>query len=270
MQNFTTMGSMEIRLLRFIDNAEIHDSNYDIATILLKNIDRVRNMTIKEVSELCYVSQASISRFCRTMGFGSFKDFHAMISTEFSLRDDYSRNYISALKKDPNQARETYTQLILSNIESVMDPENLKDLDSITRLIHDCPSVSVFSHHFLYDIGAYLQFKLVTTGKYIHAYQIYDKQLQDAGELTKDDAAIIYTIGGTYCSRYPEIWETINASQCKLIFITQNLSNPYLNNAAYVLQCGNTNKENTGKYAALALTDCLIQNYYRKYGENNI
>lgn len=268
MQNFTTMGSMEIRLQRFIDNAEIHDSNYDIAIILLKNIDIVRNMTIREVADLCYVSQASISRFCRTMGFGSFKDFHAMISKEFSFEDDYSRNYISTLKKDPLQARSMYKEYIMQNIDSALDPENLKELDTIVRLIHDSPVVSVFSHHFLYDIGVYLQFKLVTMGKYIHAYQIYDKQLKDAGELTKEDTAIIYTIGGTYFTRYPDIWEAINASGCRTIVITQNMSNPYLNNITYTIQCGNTNKENTGKYAALALTDCLIQNYYRKYGEN--
>lgn len=265
MQDITTMGSMSIRLLRFIDTAEIHDSNYDIAVILLENIEKVRKMSISQVADLCYVSQASISRFCRFMGFGGFKEFHGMLDKEFSISNDYTRNFVSLLKSDQEKAAEEYQKLILQNLQSTLDPSNLRDVDAVVSLIHDSENVSVFSHHFLFDVGAYLQSKMILMGKYIRVYQNYENQLKDAKTLTKNDTAVIYTIGGTYFTRYSGIWEAIVSSGCRIVVITQNRSNAYLNSASYVLQCGETNQEDTGKYGALVLTDYLIQTYVRRY-----
>jgi DNA-binding MurR/RpiR family transcriptional regulator len=204
--------------------------------ILLGNIEKVKKMFIREVADHCYVSQPSISRFCRYMGFISFKEFHSMLSKEFSMNNDYSINYISNLKHDQKAAIENYEKVIIENIHNSLDPENLKNVENIARVIHDSKTVTVFSHHFLYDIGVYLQSKMIMMDKYIHACQTYDNQLSDAMSLTKEDTAIIFTIGGTYFTRYNSIWDAISSSGCTVIVVTQNQSSTYLNTVNYILK----------------------------------
>ena len=62
MPNAKAMGSLSNKLLSYISTTLVHDSNYDIALILLKNYSRLKNLSIGEVAELCYVSPAAISR----------------------------------------------------------------------------------------------------------------------------------------------------------------------------------------------------------------
>ena len=90
-------------------------------------------------------------------------------------------------------------------------------------------------------------------------------QKECAKELNEKSLAIICTIGGTYLTRYPEIWNRITTSRCKVIVITQNMGNPYLNEADYVLQCGATNKDDSGKYAVLLLLDYIVMSYMKRY-----
>ena len=52
-------------------------------------------------------------------------------------------------------------------------------------------------------------------------------------------------------SRYAKIWTTIQNSGCRILVITQNLSNAELNNARYILRCGTSNRDDIGKYCAI-------------------
>ena len=63
MNEYKAMGSITLRLLEYINDAPKKDINYEIALTLLNNFDEVKKMNITEISELCYVSPATISRF---------------------------------------------------------------------------------------------------------------------------------------------------------------------------------------------------------------
>jgi len=69
MNDRISMGSVSEKLLNFINTAQVHDSYYDIALTLVKNSEKVKHMSIAEMADLCYVSQATISRFCRFLGY---------------------------------------------------------------------------------------------------------------------------------------------------------------------------------------------------------
>jgi RpiR family carbohydrate utilization transcriptional regulator len=50
-----------------------------------------------------------------------------------------------------------------------------------------------------------------------------------------------------------------------MLIITQNLASPYLNTADFILQCGTTNRNDVGKYAALMANDLILMGYLRAY-----
>lgn len=267
MTDYKTMGSLSNRLLAFISTAPMHDSNYDIAVILVKNYKKLKGMSIGEIADLCYVSTASISRFSRFLGFENFKEFKHYLEQEFSLKDDYSRQFYAVLCSDEKMAMSMYRDELIENIYSTISPENIEIIPDVVHAIHNSSKVVYFSHHFLWDIGRFFQGKMILMGKYVEQFLAYDAQFESAKSLNKDSMAIICTVGGSYISRYSKIWDTIIGSGCKILVITQNLSNAYLNNADYVLRCGLSNRDDIGKYSALMMTDFLIMSYLKEYNQ---
>ena len=61
------------------------------------------------------------------------------------------------------------------------------------------------------------------------------------------------------------ICNAIISSGCKVLVITQNLASPYLNTADFILQCGTTNRNDVGKYAALMANDLIVMGYMQAY-----
>lgn len=267
MRDQKTMGSLSNKLLSYISTTQIHDSNYDIAVALVKNYERIKGMSIGEIADLCYASTASISRFSRFLGFENFKEFKYYLEQDFSLKDDYSRQFYAILCSDEKMAMATYRDELIENIYSTISLENMEVIPDVITAIHDSSTVAYFSHHFLWDIGRFFQGKMMLMGKYVEQFLSYDSQLESAQSLDKDSLAIVCTVGGSYISRYSRIWDSIIASECRLLVITQNLSNAYLNNADFVLRCGLSNLDDVGKYSAMMMTDFLIMSYLKKYNK---
>ncbi|MFR2301254.1 MAG: hypothetical protein ACLS6P_13480 [Clostridium paraputrificum] len=52
------------------------DTDINIARCLLKNIENIKkNISLQEISEICYTSPASISRFSHRLGYSNFNEF---------------------------------------------------------------------------------------------------------------------------------------------------------------------------------------------------
>lgn len=265
MNDRITMGSVSEKLLNFIDTAQLHDSNYEIALIMVRNYEKVKHMSIAEMADLCYVSQATLSRFCRFLGYENFRHFREDLNLEFTLLDDYSRQFQSLLKADDLKAAAMYRELAAANINSALSESNLKEIRKVTEMIHDTERCAFFSHHFLWDLGHYFQSKMIMMGKYIELYQSYDNQLGCAKSLDNQCMAFICSPGGSYFSYYSDLVRVITGSGARIVVLTQNTRSIYINRADRIIKCGETNQDDTGKYAVLAVLDSIVLQYMKRY-----
>ena len=268
MNDAKMMGSLADRLLSYVNTAPVHDSNYDIALVLLRHYQQLKELSVGEIADLCYTSKASISRFFRFLGLDSFKEFQQCLEQDFTMRNDYSRQFYAMLSSDQALAMSAYRDELIGKIYATVSPENLEAITSAVKVLHDSRNIAYFSHHFLWDIGRYFQSKMMMMGRYVEQYMDYTAQLECARRLTKQDFAIVCTLGGSYLTRYPSICNAISSSGCRLMIITQNYSSAYLNIAAFSLQCGQSNRDDVGKYAALMANDLLVMSYMRQYDKN--
>lgn len=265
MPNSKTMGALFNKLLSYINTTLVKDSNYEIALLLIQNYKKLKDVSIEEMAQMCYTSKASVSRFIRFIGFDNFKEFKQSLDQDFTMSNDYSKQFCKQLCEDENSAIQAYTEMLVADIRSTRTPENMETISKVTEVIRASDKVAFFAHHFLWDAGRYYQSKMMTMGKYVEMFMSYEDQLQSARSLNQDSVAVICTVGGTYMSRYSEIWNAIIQSGCKIVVITQNQSNAELNKADYVIQCGTSNKEDIGKYCALLTVEYLIMSYLKTY-----
>lgn len=260
------MGSVADRLLNYVNTTPQHDVNFSIASTMLQHYSQLGSLSAEEIAELCHVSKASISRFCRYLGFDHFKEFHSYLENSIGLRSDYSRSFFEMLCTDRWTAMDRYETQLVDNIHATFARDNLEKIPEMARILHDSQRVAFFSHHFLWDVGLHMQSKFLTMGKYMEQYFDYASQLDCARSLGPVDAAVVCTVGGSYPTRYGNIWNALQSSGSSLLIITQNRSSAYWNNASWVLNCGSSNQNDVGKYSALLAADLLVMHYLRQYG----
>lgn len=256
------MGSLYDLLLDYIDTVRVHDSTYQIAQTLVRHYTRLPAMTLREMSELCFVSQASFSRFCRFWGFEGFAEFkEAVDSANYRMQDDYTREFLLRLSDEERPAQGAYRDLFPGCGTFGPSDEDLRIMPEILDALESAERVVFFSHHFLWHIGRYFQGKMLLMDKYIELYQSYDHQFEAAHELGKGDLAIVCSMNGSYMSHYQEITREIFSGGARVLVLTQNSHALHINRADWVLSCGETNANDVGKYAALMTIDCMVTGY---------
>ena len=62
------MKNLFYRLIIYLDTANEKDTNYNIALFMANNFALISGMRISELANACFVSPATISRFCRALG----------------------------------------------------------------------------------------------------------------------------------------------------------------------------------------------------------
>lgn len=63
---------------------KLTESEQQIVSFIESNPRIVVNLSLEELSEKCYVSQASIIRMCKKMGTKGFSDFKIKVASELS------------------------------------------------------------------------------------------------------------------------------------------------------------------------------------------
>ena len=259
------MGALYDLLLNYVDTSRAHDSNYEIACTLVEHYMQLPTLSLREMAELCYVSPASFSRFCRYIGFESFAEFkEAVYGANYRLADDYSREFMGELMQGEEQALDLYRSSLIDVINGALDDDNLAIVPEVLDAIERAERVVFFSHHFTWHVGRYFQSKMLQMGKCVELYQSYEHQLEAAESLQEGDVAIVCSINGTYFSHYGDIVREIFAVRAKVVAITQTRRAMYINRVDYLLTCGDTNENDLGKYAALMTIDYLVMCYLRR------
>ena len=141
------MKNLFYRLIIFLDTAGENDTNYNIAYFMANNFYRIANMRISELANECFVSPATISRFCRTLGYENFAHLKQECYTFYS-NDKKFNNLINipleTMRDNPEKATNEYVQQVIQYLSYLPKLLNWKEVDAVLKLIHDSSSVAFF------------------------------------------------------------------------------------------------------------------------------
>jgi DNA-binding MurR/RpiR family transcriptional regulator len=263
-RTYKAMGSLADLLIDYVGSTRVHDQNYDIAQGLLRSYSKLSSMSLRQMADVCYVSPASFSRFCRYMGFADFLEFkEAVDGTNYRATDDYSRQFYDALMNSESEALEMHRAKVVDVLGTTLREEDLSVISEVTEALDEAHRIAFFSHHFLWHVGRYFQGRMLLLGRYVELYQSYAHQEELAAQLNEGDLAFICSLNGSFFANYSDLANTVFRSGAKVVVLTQNKYAMFVNRADYVLLCGTSNENDVGKYAALLTTDSLVLSYMR-------
>lgn len=260
-------------LLRYVNGQYKKDTNYDIALALLTHYSEIPKKTINEISDLCYVSPASISRFVKLIGFHSFQEFkNACLNTLDISKTDYSPKVIKANKNDVKEILQHYTNRVISNIQFSYDHLDFEQLDRICSYIHDSNDVLILGLEFSTLLAQHVQNRFALMNKYISVAISNEEQLESAHALKEGSTVIILSVEGGYFYRHNEVIQILLEKKVKLVVLTMNEHQKMINEFIdrEVILCSQDNTNTESRISLLYTLEIIIMYYciYFTYYKN--
>lgn len=262
------MKNLFYRLIIFLDTAQENDTNYNIAWFMANNFYRIADMRISELASECFVSPATISRFCRALGYENFAHLKQECYT-FHSDDKKFNNLINipleTMKSNPEIATQEYVNQVIAYISDLPRILDWKEIDATLKLIHDCDSVAFFGTQFSQSATLHFQTDLLMLEKFTMAYMDSSRQLDCAKELTKDSVAIIMTVNGYFTGSGFKILQYLKKSGCKVVLMTCNPELDIKIPIDHTILLGQSKNRKTGKHSLLTAVELMSLRYYSLY-----
>ena len=176
------MKNLFYRLLIYLDSANETDTNYNIAWYMAHHISEVAHMGISKLASECFVSPATISRFCRTLGYENY----AHLKQECAWFSSTSRKFnnlinvpLDMMKDHPEESTAYYSQQICTSLSQLSSYLDWNVIDEVLKLIHDSDNVAFFGTQFSHSVALHFQTDLLMLEKLTNAKVVIITNDQD-------------------------------------------------------------------------------------------
>ncbi|MGX8680040.1 MAG: MurR/RpiR family transcriptional regulator [bacterium] len=263
------MKNLFYRLIIYIDTANENDLNYKIALYMANNFYRIDSMRISELAKECFVSAATISRFCRELGYENYAHLKQECSSFKSLSTKFN-NLIDVdpdlMSHHPLQASVAYVNQVAEALKALPQTLNWYVIDEVLRLIHDSEKVVMFGTHFSNSAAVNFQTDLLMLEKFTYAYMDTEKQLACAMTMSREDVAIIVSLNGMFLQDQGHKLTTyLKRTHSKMILITSLADDQITEDFDYVIHIGMPTSGKTTKHVLLTAMELMSLRYYTLY-----
>ena len=155
------MDKLHLILLGIIQSEPNTSIDYQIAHYLLTHIEDLNEISSSKLAEICHVSKASISRFCRRIG---LKDFHELkILFNHYIPNQSKFNFTN--HSNENDSLKQYIDTIQFHLNSLKENIDWDILDELTEDIHKYKHVIIAGSFQSNSVCLNLQLNLFSSGK---------------------------------------------------------------------------------------------------------
>lgn len=194
------MFNLMIILLSTINSEPINSNNYKIAKYIIEHIQELEDCTISELAKNCYVSNSSVSRFCRDIGLEDFNDLRMQVAKAPLAYKD-ARNKFE-FKEFSDDFYSSYILSVTENLKHAFKAQEIQSqVESLVADLHHYKKVAAFGYMQSENIALHLQYDLQTSGKPVFTSIKFANQVEYIKEAGVDTLIIIFSDSGTYFDR---------------------------------------------------------------------
>lgn len=244
-----------------------------ISTYILNHAELIPNMTTKELALKADVSEASVIRFAKTIGIGSFKTFKIALAQELAVKEEYITDFTILQKKDsPHEMFQKVVHVNKNAIETTKESLNKKDLEEAVHALKNARKI-VF-----YGIGGSsiaaidALYKFTKLGFQVEFNSDFHYMLSRVPHLNKKDVFVAISMSG----KTKEVLDLSRIAQkkgAKVIAITNINKSPLYKEADIRLATPNVEEDFrigsiTSRMTQLTIVDTLYICIFNMVGEH--
>ena len=216
-------------------------SEKKIADTILRSPDLVSQCPLSEIAKHLEVGEATLVRFCRTIGFKGFSDFKLELSIELATKDNNDETVLET-EIMPSDDSLTIAQKLQAAVSNVMEETvNLLDLKQLEQVVK---AIKKARRIFLFGVGSSgvtaedAKNKLMRIGFQVDATGNNHFMYMQAALLKPNDVAIGLSHSG-YSQETAHTLKIAKQNGATTVAITHSLRSPVTESADYVLVNGN-------------------------------
>lgn len=252
-------------LLDFMNHSDKYKTQFSIAEGMLKNFKDLPKLSIHELSERCYVSPSSMTRFVRQIGFSSYKEFRQRCKESFTIDIDYSRTVTKAEGEDILPIYRSYSDNVKDNIQYNFEHVDYDQMSRISEWIYEASEVVYLGLEFATILGQHYQIKMAECNKYVQLPINHNDQINTIRNLSKKSVVIIASVEGSYFFINEDIIKELKKKEVKIIAITMEHNLKRLRDVDDIILCNKYNSETEGRISLLHILELLLMNYFINY-----
>ena len=249
-----------------------------VADYVLRHKQTIHRQSISELAANCEVSEATITRFCHSIGCGSYNEFKLTV-VQSSVSSDNMRMgtdlYSTLLPSDSLEQKSR--KLCNVSMDALTKTLHILDMEAISDAV-DILSAAKGVYCFgqgnssIVAEDAWGRFSCVSTK--FHYISNSHLQSTTAGLLGKGDVILYFCFSGNV-RELSEVGQILSGSAAKLILVTRFPNSPGAQYADLLLLCGaNEAPEQQGSIAAkigqLFIVDVLFHEYCARNGITSV
>ena len=236
----------------------LNDSELKVANWILQNPERVIHLAMAQVARECSVSDSTVLRFCRNVGFRGYTDLKILLAQDLARPGQIIHSDVT----DTDDTTTIVHKVFMTNIEALHDTLEVLDINELSRA---ADMILAANRILIIGVGtsgpvvqdAYNRF--FRLGLNCHAYTDSYLQLMDAALLTTKD--LVIGISQTGASSDPvATLEIAKRNGASTIVITGNTQSPLTKFADVIfLSVSRENRNETiaSRIAQLSIIDSL-------------
>lgn len=169
-----------------------------IADYILENTEDIPHMSIKVLAKITKTSDASVLRFCKTIGYSGYRDFIVSISSTLGSREDDLPNQYTDIQPGDDLLT-IINNISLNNCKSIQDTLSIINSDEIEKavnLLRKTDRIVFFGIGASGLVGIDAEQKFTRINKMCHAYVDGHSILTAATLLKAGDVAVFISNSG--------------------------------------------------------------------------
>ncbi|GIO66375.1 MurR/RpiR family transcriptional regulator [Paenibacillus sp. FSL M7-1455] len=168
-----------------------------VAEYVLQNVEEIPHLSIKNLAQLTKTSDASVLRFCKTMGYSGYRSFIVSISASLGSMEEQKDQYTDIQPGDDLSV--IISNTFRNNIKSIEDTLSVIDKNEVERavqVLRKSNRIVFFGIGASGLVGIDAEQKFSRINKMCHTYTDGHSQLTAATLLDKGDVAVFISNSG--------------------------------------------------------------------------
>lgn len=256
-------------LLHYL-NTNNRDATYSrIIIYLFTHVNEVRSLTITEIAERCFVSPATLTRFCRHFKISSFQSLRESVVSLGTMKKHnglrMKEQELYDLKEHPKSYLKTYGNEIITAVNDVLQTIDIKQVDHVLTDVHLAKEVVLIGYSSTLELAKELQTSFLLSGKLVFVGETEEMQHAFVDNLTAESVVIVISSYGSILTKSSELMRKITDSSAKSILLTQNTQNTLTNLFDLAVNVTKTNYVRIGNYPLSFFLDYFVRRYASLY-----
>ena len=233
------------------------DTERRIVDFILEHREEASRMTAAQLSRSSGTSEATVSRFCRKLGFGSYRSFQFSLARDVATReqggvtDEVSLDNIEQSLKNIASSK-------LSEIDATIAAIDRDDLKAVVNLIANAGVIQIAAVGSTNSVALDATFKFSQLGLRCVTNEISETGIGFSLTLTPDDVLMVISNSGR-SKRLNRIVQAAKEKGATVIVISGDAKSPLAQKADYLFQTVNHESLlTTGDFAFSKMSAALI------------